>query len=104
MEKVRPWRGQPSDRGRLRNRTEHTREHTRGRVPPHFSCTVVAHVKFFLGLIANSNRESLTPEFHTFLSAVESCKAANIVIITDYEQCLPMGTKWVGDCPPCHCQ
>jgi len=23
MEKVRPWCGQPSDRGRLRNRTEH---------------------------------------------------------------------------------
>ena len=22
MEKVRPWRGQPSDRGRLKNRTE----------------------------------------------------------------------------------
>jgi len=22
MEKVRPWRGQPSDRGRLRNRTD----------------------------------------------------------------------------------
>jgi len=24
MEKVRPWCGQPSDRGRLKNRTEHT--------------------------------------------------------------------------------
>ena len=24
MEKVRPWYGQPSDRGRLRNRTEHS--------------------------------------------------------------------------------
>jgi len=24
MEKVRPWCGQPSDRGRLRNRTERT--------------------------------------------------------------------------------
>jgi len=26
MEKVRPWCGQPSDRGRLKNRTEHTCE------------------------------------------------------------------------------
>jgi len=24
MEKVRPWCGQPSDRGRLKNRTEHS--------------------------------------------------------------------------------
>ena len=32
MEKVRPWCGQPSDRGRLRNRTEHYRSmgHTDG--------------------------------------------------------------------------
>ena len=26
MEKVRPWCGQPSDRGRLKNRTEHGRD------------------------------------------------------------------------------
>jgi len=29
MEKVRPWCGQPSDRGRLRNRTEYNRTQCR---------------------------------------------------------------------------
>jgi len=34
MEKVHPWCGQPSDRGRLKNRTEQNRAHTHTHTHP----------------------------------------------------------------------
>jgi len=40
MEKVRPWCGQPSDRGRLKNRTEQAQGRREGDDHPAFKKTV----------------------------------------------------------------
>ena len=57
MEKVRPWCGQPSDRGRLKNRTEQNHRGLLLALPG--SLTAIVHASFTLVTVASTTHSNI---------------------------------------------
>ena len=114
MEKVRPQRGQPSDRGRLKNRTEHyyIKSQSQNFAPPEKKFPAVPLVS---NLCSPCRVTEHTP-FGGRLSLAIMCKhmASSVKTGSTLSQCRQTRTDprtwtgtsagfWLGgECPPCH--